>query len=114
MPLLVHAVLAALGVHGAAIEHARLADRQISHVDHLLHLAQSLGDDLAVFERHQLGQFALVLPQLIAQRPHQIAALRGRHIGPAARGRDRLAHHRLIAGRAGGRTRPSRLPSLGL
>ena len=102
MPLLVHAVLAALGVHGAAIEHARLTDRQIGHVDHLLHLAQPLGDDFAVFERHQFGQLALVLPQLIADLAHQIPALRRGHVGPGARRADRLAHDGVVAGRAGG------------
>ena len=34
-----HAVAWALGVHGEAVEHARLADREVGDVDHLLHLA---------------------------------------------------------------------------
>ena len=66
MPLLVHAVLRALGVHGEAVEHARLADGEIGDVDHLLHFAQAFGLDLAVFERDQRAEVFLGGAQCVA------------------------------------------------
>ena len=53
MPLLVHAVAGTLGVHGVAIQHARLADGEIGDVDHLLHFAIALGLALAHLQRNQ-------------------------------------------------------------
>jgi len=40
----------ALGVHGEAVEHARLADREVGDVDHLLNLPQPFREDLAVLQ----------------------------------------------------------------
>ena len=66
MPLLVHAVLRPLGVHREAVEHARLADREVGDVDHLLHFAQALGLDLAVLERDQRAEILLRRAQRLA------------------------------------------------
>ncbi len=66
MPLLVHAVLRPLRVHGEAVEHARLADGEIGDVDHLLHFAQALGLDLAVLERDQRAEVFLRRAQRVA------------------------------------------------
>ena len=49
-----------------AIEHARLADREVGDVDHLLHFAQAFGLDLAVFERDQRAEVLLGGPQRLA------------------------------------------------
>ncbi len=59
MPLLVHAMAGPLAVHGEAVELAREADGEIGDVDHLLHFAQALGQDLAHFERDQRAQILL-------------------------------------------------------
>src|SRR5687768_13305295 len=39
MPLLVHPMLRPFGMHGEAVQHARLAHREVRDVDHLLHFA---------------------------------------------------------------------------
>ena len=56
VPLLVHAVLRPFRVHGVAVQHARLPDREIGDVDHLLDLAVALRFDLAVLQGHQTAQ----------------------------------------------------------
>ena len=99
MPLLVHAVLAALGVHRQAVEHARLTDGEIRDVDHLLHLAVALRLDLAVFQGHETAERVLVGPQLVGQRSHRLAALGRRDPAPGARGLDRRGEHALIVHR---------------
>ena len=76
MPLLVHAMAGALAVHGEAVELAREADGEIGDVDHLLHLAEALGQDLAHFERDQRAQVLLVRAQLVADLAHDVAAFR--------------------------------------
>ena len=86
MPLLVHAVLHPLGVHGAAVEHARLAHGEVGDVDHLLHFAVALRLDLAHLQGHQAAQGILVLAQLLAHQAHGFAALRGRHFAPELEG----------------------------
>src|SRR5580698_9683757 len=50
MPLFIHAMAGALAVHGKSIELTRETDGEIGDVDHFLHLAQTLRDDLAHFE----------------------------------------------------------------
>ena len=50
MPLLVHPVARALAVHRETVELARETDGEVAHVDHLLHLAEPLGVDLAHLE----------------------------------------------------------------
>ena len=77
MPLLVHAVARPLAVHRQAVELARQADREVADVDHLLHLAQPLGEDLAHLERDQPAERLLVLAQLRRRaraRPRRAAA----------------------------------------
>ena len=88
MPLLVHAMLRPFRVHGEAVQHARLTDGEIGDVDHLLHLAVSLGLDLAVLQGHEAAERILVLAQLLADEPDRLAALRRRHLPPRGRRRD--------------------------
>ena len=82
VPLLVHAVHGALGVHGQAVEHARLADREVADVDHLLHFAVAFGLDLAHFHRDQAAQRVLVLAQRLGAQANGFAALRRRYRAP--------------------------------
>src|SRR5690349_8782043 len=86
MPLLVHAVLRTLRMHGVAVEHARLADGEVGDVDHLLHLAQPLGLDLAVLERDQRAEIVLRDTQRLAQQADGLAAARRRHAAPRGGG----------------------------
>ncbi len=53
MPGLHHAMARALRGDGQAVELARQADGEVADVDHLLHFAKALGDDLAGLQRHQ-------------------------------------------------------------
>ncbi len=99
MPLLVHAVLAAFGVHRQSVEHARLTHGEIRDVDHLLHLAVALRLDLAVFQGDETAERVLVDPQLVGQRSHRLAALGGGDPAPGARGLDRGGEHALVVGR---------------
>ena len=74
MPLLVHTVLRTLGVHGLAVEHARLADRKVEDIDHLLDLAVTFGLDLAVFQRHEAAERILVFAKRVADSSRGFAA----------------------------------------
>ena len=76
MPLLVHAVLRALRVHGQAVQHARLADGEVGDVDHLLHFAVAFGLDLAVLQRDQRPKRVLVRAQRVAEQADGFAAAR--------------------------------------
>ena len=45
-----------LGSDGETVQLAREADGEVADVDHLLHFAEALGDDLPDLERHQRAQ----------------------------------------------------------
>ncbi len=96
MPLLVHPVLRALRVHAEAIQHARLADRKVGDVDHLLHFAEPFGQDLAVLQRHQRAEVVLVLAQLLAEQTDCLAALGSGHVPPVSRRQHRRREHVLV------------------
>ncbi len=96
VPLLVHAVAGPLRLHGQAVELARQADREVAHVDHLLDLAEALGEDLAHLERDQPAERLLVLAQLVAELAHDLAALRRRHHAPGRERRRGGRDHRLV------------------
>ncbi len=89
MPLLHHSVLRPLRRDRAAVEHPRLADREVGDVDHLLDFAVALRLDLAVLERDERAECVLVLAQERPERAHGVAALRRGNVAPPARGRDR-------------------------
>ena len=81
-----------LGVHGQAVELARHADREVAHVDHLLHLAEALAQDLADLERDQAAELLLVVAQprrRAGARPRRAAApaIRATRGTPAAAAR---------------------------
>ena len=61
-----------------AVELARQADGEVADVDHLLHLAEAFGADLAGLDRHQLAEVGLVLAQQLAEAAHEVAADRRR------------------------------------
>ncbi len=81
-----HAVARTLGGNGQAIELARQAHGEVADVDHLLHLAQAFGRDLAGLQRHQQAQVILGGAQFFAQQAHQLATARGRNRAPGLEG----------------------------
>ncbi len=82
MPLFVHAMTGALGVHGLAVELPGEADGEVTDVDHLLHLAMSFRANLAHFQADQVAQRLLVFAQHVTQIADQFAASGGRHAAP--------------------------------
>ena len=68
MPLLHQAVARPFRLNRQAVKHARLADGEIADVDHLLHFAFALGDDLAGLERDELAEFGFEFAQRVAER----------------------------------------------
>src|SRR5690348_18309026 len=102
MPLLAHPVGRAFRLHRSPVEHARLTDRKVGHIDHLLHFAVAFGFDLADFERNQRAELIFFLPQRLPDQAHELSAFGGRHHAPAAKHFKRLFRNVLvIIGRAG-------------
>src|SRR4051812_5542006 len=77
-------MVGALGLDGETIQLPRQADREIADVDHLLHLAEALGDDLADLQRDNTAEVGLEGAQFLAEQPDELAALRPRHGAPRA------------------------------
>src|SRR6516165_11406213 len=82
MPLLHHSVVWPFAGNGEAIELTRQADREVADVDHLLHLAESLGADLAGLYGDKLAKRRLEHAKLFAQEPNEFATLRCGHRAP--------------------------------
>ncbi len=102
VPLLVHAVPRALGMHRQAVEHARLSDREVGHVDHLLDLAVALDLDLAHLEADQAAEQSFLRAQRLAHEAHGLAAARRRNFAPGGECRGGARHHALVVGLARG------------
>ena len=81
-----HAVTGALGGNRQAVELARQAHGKVAYVDHLLHLAQAFGRNLARFQGHQAAQVGLGGAQLFAQQADQLAPARRGHGAPGGEG----------------------------
>ncbi len=101
MPLLVHAVLRPLGVHGRAIQHPRLPHGEVGDVDHLLNFAEPFRQDLAILERDQRPEVLLVTAQLFAQQANRLAPLRRRNAAPRGSGLNRGRHDSFVVSRTG-------------
>ncbi len=86
MPGLHHPVIGPLGGDGQAEQLARQADGVVADVDHLLHLAQALGEDLAGLQGDQPAEVGLGGAQLLAEQADQLAAARGRNLAPGQEG----------------------------
>jgi hypothetical protein len=72
--------------HGAPVELAGQAERELADIDHLLDLAEGLRADLADLDHDQVGDVALVLLQDLAQAPDQRPANGGRNRAPGEEG----------------------------
>src|SRR5688572_4168794 len=87
MPRLHHAMVGALGGDGQAVELARQPDREVADVDHLLHLADALRQDLSRLEGDEPAEIIPRGAQFLAEQAYELAAPRRRHPPP---GRERL------------------------
>ena len=70
MPLFHQAMAGPFGLNRQAVEHARLADREIADVDHLLHFAFAFGDDLTHLEGDEFSEIRFRFAQCIAELAH--------------------------------------------
>ena len=70
------------GLNGESVEHARLADREIADIDHLLHFAFPLREDFPGLEGDKLTELVFEFAQGVAQSPHRFAAHRARRYAP--------------------------------
>ena len=61
VPRLAHRVAGTFRRHRQPVELPRQTDREVADVDHLLHLAETLLQDLAGLDRHQFAEVALRL-----------------------------------------------------
>ena len=94
VPGLTHGVPRALRGDGQPVELARETDGEITDVDHFLHLAQALLQDLAGFERYEATEVLFLLAQLLAEQAHKLAAPRRRHLTPLSEGLRAGRNHR--------------------
>ena len=101
MPLLVHAVAGAFGVHGQAIQLARQTDGELADVDHLLHFAVALGLGLAHLQRDQRTQRVLVRTQRIGAQADRLATARRRGRAPYLEGGLRALDDGVVVGLRG-------------
>ena len=90
VPGLHHAVAGPLGGDGEAVELAREAEGEVADVDHLLHFAAALLEDLAGLEGHQAAERVLGGTELLAEEPHELAAPGCGYRAPAAESRFRF------------------------
>ena len=79
MPLLHQAVTRPLAGDREAVELAAQSDGEVADVDHLLDFAQRLFENLAALQRHEHRQVVLGLAEVVADPPHEFAALGRRH-----------------------------------
>jgi len=94
MPGLTHRMARALGGYGEPVKLAREANCEVADVDHLLHLAEALLQDLAAFEGDEAAQVLLLRTELLAEQTHQFAPSRGRNGPPSPERFDALGDHR--------------------
>ena len=77
MPLLIHAVLRAFGVHGQTMQLARKAHGKIGNVDALDHLTDAFREDLAHLETDQCPEVLFVLTERVADATNNFPSLGG-------------------------------------
>ena len=113
VPGLHQAVAGSLGRHRAALELTGEADGEVADVDHLLHLAERLGADLAHLELDEVGEVVLVLLEQATEPPDDRAADRGGHGPPLEERVVGSLHGRAHVGRIRTGAAHQRLPSIG-
>ena len=98
MPLLVHAMSRAFGMHRAAIHHARLADREVGDVDHFLHFTVAFGLDLASLKCDQVAKRVFMFSERIGDIAHRFATNGSRDVPPHREGFLRHCNHLFVFG----------------
>ncbi len=83
-----------LGSDCQPVKLAAQAHGEVADVDHLLHFAQALLQDLARLQRHQRAQIVLLLAQFLAKQTDQFAPARRRHLAPREKRLARARDHR--------------------
>src|SRR5262249_30646777 len=81
-----HSVLRPLGSYRQAIKLARLPHCEVADVDHLLHFAEALGDDLAHLDGDEAPKSVLVAAQFITEQADQLSTFLGRDRAPDEKG----------------------------
>jgi hypothetical protein len=74
MPLLHHPVVRAFAGNGETMELAGETDCKVADVDHLLDLAEALGQDFASFDGDEMAESGLRGTQLLAENPNELPA----------------------------------------
>ena len=82
MPLLHQTVTWPFRLYRQAVKHARLTDREIADVDHLLYFAFAFGDDLSGLQGHELAELVFQVAQCIAEATNSLAADGARRCAP--------------------------------
>jgi hypothetical protein len=83
VPLLIHPVAGAFGVHGEAVELAGEADGEVGDVDHLLDFSSAFGEDFAGFEGDEGTEIVLGFTEGVADFADDVAAARGGRVAPS-------------------------------
>ena len=86
MPGLHHAMPRPFGGDGEPVDLAREPDCEVADVDHLLHFAEPLRNDLSGLEGHDRAERLLGGPEFVADEPHQFAPSRRRNEAPDREG----------------------------
>src|SRR5256884_8984171 len=70
------------GLDGQPVKHARLADREIADINHLLHFAFTFRDDFSSLEGDKLTELVFQVAQCVAKTANSVAAHRTRSRTP--------------------------------
>ena len=69
-------------MHGVAIQHTRLANREITDIDHFLNFSITFSLDFAHLQADQAAQCILVLAQCFGAQANGVTTLRCRYLSP--------------------------------
>src|SRR3979490_888942 len=82
MPLLHQTMARPFRLNRQTVKHARLADREIADVDHLLNFAFAFGNDFAGLESHELTKLMFQFTERVSETTNGIAPHRARSFSP--------------------------------
>ena len=86
MPSFHHTVLGSLGGNCISVQLPRQAQGEVTNINHFLHFAQALGQDLADLDGDKTAKIRFVGAQFLGPKPHQLASFWGRNCPPIAKG----------------------------
>src|SRR5207247_7473897 len=82
MPLFHQPMARPFGLNRQAVKHARLPDREIADVDHLLHFAFAFGENFSGLERNELPKLVFEFAERVSQTTDGVATDRSRSSSP--------------------------------